>query len=115
MKKNILLICSLFVGATYAQDYFQQEVNYTMEVFLNDENHEISAFQEIEYHNNSKTTLDTLFFHLWPNAYKHKETKLAQQILKSGQTNFQYGEENDRGFIDQLDFKVDGEKVDWKW
>ena len=115
MKKNILLICSLFVGATYAQDYFQQEVNYTMEVFLNDENHEISAFQEIEYHNNSKTTLDTLFFHLWPNAYKHKDTKLAQQILKSGQTNFQYGEENDRGFIDQLDFKVDGEKVDWNY
>ena len=115
MKKNILLICSLFVGATYAQDYFQQEVNYTMEVFLNDENHEISAFQEIEYHNNSKTTLDTLFFHLWPNAYKHKDTKLAQQILKSGQTNFQYGEENDRGFIDQLDFKVDGKKVDWNY
>ena len=115
MKKQILLICSLFVSVTYAQTYFQQEVNYTMEVFLNDGNHEISAFQEIEYHNNSKTTLDTIYFHLWPNAYKHTETELAQQILKSGQTNFLYAEESDRGFIDQLDFKVNDLKVIWEY
>jgi hypothetical protein len=115
MKRNLLVLCSLLVVATNAQDYFQQEVNYTMEVFLNDKNHEISAFQEIEYHNNSRTTLDTLYFHLWPNAYKHKETVLAQQILKSGQTNFLYAEEDDRGFIDQLDFKVNNKRVSWEY
>ena len=115
MKKNILLICSLFVGTTFAQNYFQQEVNYKIEVSLDDENHEINAFQEIEYHNNSKTTLDTLFIHLWPNAYKHQDTKLAQQILKSGQDNFHYAEEENRGFIDQLDFKVNNKKVAWDY
>jgi len=113
MKKYSLFICSLIFGATYAQTYFQQEVNYTIDVSLDDLNHEISAFETIEYHNNSKVTLDTIYIHLWPNAYKHTDTKLAQQILKSGQTNFHYAEENDRGYIDQLDFKVNGKKVDW--
>ncbi len=115
MKKTLLfLLCSPFI-TLQAQDYFQQEVNYKMEVSLDDINHEINAFQEIEYHNNSKTTLDSIFFHLWPNAYKHTETELAQQILKSGQTNFLYAEENDRGFIDQLDFKVNNKNVTWDY
>jgi hypothetical protein len=115
MKKYSLFICSLIFGATYAQTYFQQEVNYTIDVSLDDLNHEISAFETIEYHNNSKVTLDTIYIHLWPNAYKHTETELAQQILKSGQTNFHYAEENNRGFIDQLDFKVNNKNVTWDY
>ena len=115
MKKTLLfLLCSPLL-TVQAQDYFQQEVNYKMEVSLDDRNHEINAFQEIEYHNNSKTTLDSIFFHLWPNAYKHTETALAKQVLKSGQTKFQYAEESDRGFIDQLDFKVNNKNVTWKY
>ena len=64
MKNHLLLICSLITGATFAQDYFQQEVNYKIEVFLDDTKHEISAFEEIEYHNNSTSVLDTIYFHL---------------------------------------------------
>jgi hypothetical protein len=115
MKKTLLfLLCSPFV-TVQAQDYFQQEVNYKIEVTLDDINHEISAFEEIEYYNNSNTPLDSIFFHLWPNAYKHTETELAQQILTSGQTNFLYADENDRGFIDQLDFKVNNKNVTWDY
>ena len=115
MKKILLAICFLLLGVSYAQDYFQQEVNYKMEVTLDDVNHEITAYQEIDYHNNSKSSLDTLYFHLWPNAYKNTETSLAKQILKDGQTNFEYAKENDRGYIDQLDFKINGKRVDWEY
>lgn len=115
MKNTLLILsCIPFIGLQ-AQNYFQQEVNYKMEVSLDDINHEIKAYQEIEYHNNSQTTLDSIFFHLWPNAYKHSHTDMAKQILKDGQTNFHYANEKDRGFIDQLDFKVNEESVKWEY
>ena len=33
-------------------DYFQQDVNYTIQVKLNDSLHELSAYEEIIYKNN---------------------------------------------------------------
>jgi hypothetical protein len=47
------------------QNYFQQEVNYNIDVTLNDIIHELSAFEKIEYINNSNNTLDCIYFHLW--------------------------------------------------
>lgn len=115
MKNALFTIGLLLISATYAQEYFQQEVNYKMDVSLDDVNHEITAFEEIEYHNNSKVVIDTVFFHLWPNAYKNKKTALAQQILKDGQTNFHYANNENRGYIDQLDFKVNDQRVVWEY
>ena len=115
MKISLLTCTLLFFGFGYGQNYFQQEVNYKIEVTLDDATHEINAFEQIEYHNNSNSILDTLYFHLWPNAYKNTSTALAKQLLKDGQTNFQYAEENDRGFIDQLNFKVNEVKVAWEY
>ena len=91
-----------------AQDYFQQEVNYKIEVKLNDSNHTIGGFIEIQYHNNSKETLSEIYFHLWPNAYKNNKTALAKQLIENGETKFYYAPDADKGFIDSLDFKVDG-------
>ena len=115
MKFSLLSYTLFLFGIGYSQTYFQQEVNYKIEVTLDDVTHEIDAFEEIEYHNNSHTVLDTLYFHLWPNAYKNTSTALAKQLLKDGQTNFQYAEDNDRGFIDKLNFKVNEEKVAWEY
>ena len=39
------------------KSYFQQEVNYTINVSLNDVTHELSAFEKIQYINNSKSSL----------------------------------------------------------
>jgi len=115
MKKTLLFLFSALCISVQAQDYFQQEVNYTIDLRLDDQKHEISAFEEIEYHNNSNQSLDTIYFHLWPNAYKHTNTALAKQILQSRQTNFHYAKEKDRGYIDSLDFKVDGKSVQWTY
>jgi hypothetical protein len=115
MKLSLLTCTLLFFGIGYGQNYFQQEVNYKIEVTLDDATHEINAFEQIEYHNNSNSVLDTLYFHLWPNAYKNASTALAKQLLKDGQTNLQYAKEKDRGFIDQLNFKVNEVKVAWEY
>lgn len=107
----------LFVFASFtalSQDYWQQEVNYTINVTLDDEKHTLSAFEEFEYVNNSPNALDTIYIHLWPNAYKNGETALAKQQYKSKNQLLKYGDPSIKGFIDSLDFKVNGTKVKWE-
>lgn len=107
----LLLLPLFFIFSASAQNYFQQEVNYKIDVTLNDKLHELSALESIEYINNSPDELTSIYMHLWPNAYKNNSTAMAKQMLENGETKFYYSAETDRGFIDQLDFKVNGKKV----
>jgi hypothetical protein len=95
------------------QAYFQQEVNYEMEVRLDDKLHSISATQTVTYINNSPSSLNSIYFHLWPNAYKNNSTALAKQLLKNGETNLYFSSPDERGYIDSLDYKVNGKKIKW--
>lgn len=98
--------------SAFSQDqYFQQEVNYKIRVTLNDKKHELSAYEEIKYINNSVTSLSYIYFHLWPNAYKNHQTALAKQLLENGETDFYFSEPEERGYIDSLDFKVNGKSI----
>ena len=97
------------------KEYFQQNVSYEIDVKLNDQDHTLSAFEKIEYTNNSPDTLEYIWFHIWPNAYKNDSTALAKQLLRLGSTRFHYSEDKDRGFIDSLDFSVDGIVASWEY
>ncbi len=97
-----------------AQTYFQQEVNYTINVSLDDVNHELKADERMEYINNSPSTLHFIYMHLWPNAYKNNTTALAKQLLEIGEKALYYSTPEEKGYIDQLDFKVDGQTVKWE-
>jgi hypothetical protein len=114
--KKIVLIASFFAFLPLAaQEYFQQEVNYKIDVTLNDKEHTLSAFEEFEYVNNSTTALDKIYIHLWPNGYKNTETALAHQLYDMNNMSLQYAEEKDKGWIDSLDFKVDGQDAKWEY
>lgn len=102
----LLLPFSLF-----AQDYFQQEVNYEIHVSLDDEAHQLHASQTIEYVNNSPSTLTYIWFHLWPNAYKDGKSALAKQMRQDGNLALFFSHHRDRGWIDSLDFHVNGQKA----
>jgi len=97
------------------QNYFQQEVNYTIDVTLNDVSHELSAFEKIQYINNSNKTLEFIYFHLWANAYKNNETALAKQLLENGQTEMYFAKSEDLGYIDSLNFLVNGRSIKWEF
>jgi len=114
--KYILIISYLgFFSFLKAQtNYFQQEVNYTINVSLNDHLHELYAFEKIQYINRSQTVLDTIYFHLWPNAYKNNETDLAKQLLENGDTKLYFAENNELGYIDSLNFLVNEKQVKWE-
>lgn len=69
----------LIASAAMAQAYFQQQVDHVIDVRLDDRAHVLHATQTFTYHNNSTTTLDTLWIHLWPNAYRDRSTELCRQ------------------------------------
>jgi hypothetical protein len=95
-------------------EYFQQQVYYTISVSLNDQQHTLSAYEEIEYINNSNDTLYYIYFHLWPNAYKNNSTCLAKQFLQLGEKDFYFSKPEERGFIDSLNFQINGQSCKWQ-
>jgi len=106
----LIFVFSIVKAETlYASDneYWQQEVNYQIDVTLNDTLHELNGFINIEYVNNSPDDITFIYMHLWPNAYKDHTTEFAKQKLESGETDFYFARKGDRGYIDNLDFMVD--------
>ena len=106
----------LTIGSLFPQTtYFQQEVNYSIRVRLNDEQFSLSAEEDIQYINHSPSTLTFIYFHLWPNAYRDHNTALAKQLLSEGKTAFYYSKPEERGYIDSLNFTVNGASVKWEY
>jgi hypothetical protein len=110
----ILFLCLTCCASAQSSSYFQQEVNYKINVTLNDKEHSLSAFEEFEYVNNSNQQLDYLIVHLWPNAYKNAKTAMSKQKFAQGDFFMLWADQNAKGFIDSLDFKVDGEVARWE-
>lgn len=102
----LFLFCSLRFAAS--SQYWQQRVDYTIDVTLNDKEKTLDAFEKIIYTNNSPDTLQFIWFHLWSNAYKNDKTAFSDQQLELGNTKFYFSDQDKKGYINRLDFKVDG-------
>lgn len=116
MSKSVFLLIftALSLCASAQKPYFQQEVNYEINVRLDDEAHFLHAFESFTYTNNSPDTLHEMYLHLWPNAYKNRKSAFSKQKLRGGSTKFWDAPDSDRGFIDSLAIKIDGKAVAWK-
>jgi hypothetical protein len=111
----IKFICFLLIAqslwlAGFSQ-YWQQEVNYNIDVALDDKNHSLKGLLKLEYTNNSPDKLDFIWFHLWPNAYKNENTAFAKQILREADGKDRWRGLKDKGYIDSLDFSANGQKL----
>lgn len=110
MNKYIvtLILLTVVTLRSTAQSYWQQEVNYTISVKLDDKNHLLRGQESFEYINNSPQTLDFLYIHLWPNAYRDGKTALGKQQYAGGEQELTFGADSIKGSIDSLSFTVDG-------
>jgi hypothetical protein len=114
MKRIIIALGMVFLlksAIAQTKGNWQQEVNYTIKVTLDDQLHMLRGSEEFVYTNNSPATLNSLYIHLWPNAYKDKHTALAKQLMMSGKDLLFRNDPEYQGFIDSLDFKADGLSV----
>jgi hypothetical protein len=76
------------ISAQSTDHYWQQEVNYTIHVSLDDANNILDGDLSVEYTNRSPDTLRFIWFHLWPNAFKNTETAFANSRWRTGALNF---------------------------
>lgn len=69
---RILSICLALLGLQIAQGqgYWQQKINYQMEIDFDTSNHQFKGHQVITYWNNSPDTLEKVFYHLYYNAFQ---------------------------------------------
>ncbi|MFD2920998.1 M1 family metallopeptidase [Terrimonas rubra] len=112
MKRFTLTIPALLVYVIQLaaqHNYWQQEVNYTIRVKLDDTKHSLKGNISMDYTNHSPDTLHYIWFHIWPNAYKNDKTAFSDQQLQNDNTRFYFSGDEEKGYINQLDFKVDGE------
>lgn len=102
-----------FILKASSQGYFQQEVNFKIYVTLNDRSHDLTGSESVEYINNSSDTLRYLYFHLWPNAYSDNTTELAKELFRVKGKGKLFDDPELRGYIDSLNFNVEGRHVKW--
>ena len=108
--RKILLILLAIPGLQFTSfsQYWQQQVNYVIDVTLNDKDPSLDGFEKIDYTNNSPDTLRFIWFHLWPNAYKNDKTAFSDQLLENDNTRFYFSNKDQKGYINRLDFKING-------
>ncbi len=114
----ILVYTCLFYTPLYAQEtkpYFQQEVAYKIAVRLDDSLHRLYGEVELIYTNHSPDTLQYIYMHLWPNAYKNNRTALAKQMVRNNDSRFQFAGEEKRGWIDSLNFTDERGMLNWEY
>jgi len=72
MKKitSILTLLIAFNATTQNTSYWQQHVDYTMNIDMNVENYQYDGTQKLVYTNNSPDTLNEVFYHLQFNAFQ---------------------------------------------
>ena len=105
------MACLSNIAIAQTKGNWQQEVNYTIQVTLDDQSHMLRGREEFVYTNNSPSSLDVIYIHLWPNAYKNNKTALAKQLMMSGKDFLFRNDPEYQGFIDSLDFKANGTSV----
>ena len=111
--KHLFFITSLLISVTsIAQPAWQQRVDTKIDVTLDDKKHFLNAYEELTYTNNSPDTLQFIYIHLWPNAYKNDRTPFERQMAVNRNTSFYYSKPKDKGYIDSLQFTIDGQSVD---
>ncbi len=96
-------------------NYWQQKVNYHINVKLIDSSNTLQAHIKIIYYNNSPNTLNFIYMHLWPNAYSGDGTALSNDLLKRGNADLYYATEDKLGNITNLDFRCNKQKLNWSF
>jgi hypothetical protein len=102
MKQFVFFFLGLIMFQSTKGQYWQQAVEYTMEVALDHESATYSGVQKIVYTNNSPETLNKVFYHLYFNAFKPgSEMAVRQKNSADKNTRFKVS-------IDSLTPKQEG-------
>jgi hypothetical protein len=128
MKKILLLSLVTFnFGSLMAQNttYWQQHVDYKMDVVMDVKNYQYKGTQELVYTNNSNDTLRKVYYHLFNNAFqpgsemdarlhsiKDPDARMVNKVTVDGKevkvSRIESLKPNEMGYLKITNFKQDG-------
>lgn len=127
MKKLLFLLvsCTSFAQNNPNPGYWQQHVNYKMEVNMDVKKFQYKGKQEIVYTNNSPDTLHKVFYHLYNNAFQPEsemdarlqaisdpDKRMVKTFKKEGkevkESRISTLKPNEIGYLNIANFKQDG-------
>lgn len=118
MKVEQFIAAVIFVmlfSSKLQGQYFQQDVDYQIEASLDTVAHELTASMSLHYVNNAPHDLDTIYFHLWANAFKTNQTAFAKQMLQLRNTAFHFANEAERGGYKSISLMYDGAPISFSY
>ncbi len=111
--KNIVMILLLLISFAIADNqdaYFQQYVNYDIDVKLDVDYHKLDVKETLLYTNNSPDTLSAIYFYVYMNKFRKRSLALLDLIQDKGSLTIHHVLENDStnidGLIDETIFHV---------
>ena len=112
------VFCSLILNAQ--SGYWQQSVDYTMEVAMDVETYQYNGTQLLKYTNNSPDTLQSVYYHMYFNAFQpgsEMDARLQNvadpdsRMFKAGQSRISVLKEYEMGYLRATSLQQDGEGV----
>mgnify|MGYP001997330581 CR=1 FL=1 len=107
MKLNhsfIFLATCRFLFADPLDGYWQQKVDYEMQITLHDSIKQLTGKTVIKYTNNSLDSIDRLFMHLYPNAFQTGSVKYREYVGNAGRgSRAKYFKGKMKGFTSKID------------
>ena len=113
---NRLLFLLLFVQFSFSQNYWQQHVDYKMDINMDVSDFTFNGKQDLVYTNNSPDTINKVYYHLFFNAFQPgsqmdvRSRTIRDPDRRVGSRIFEL-EEKDYGILDVVSLKQDGKKI----
>ena len=105
-------------------EYWQQHVDYTMEVDMNVENFQYTGTQKLVYTNNSPDTLNRVFYHMYFNAFQpgsEMDVRLQniqdpddRMTTEDGKSRIASLSESEMGYLKATSITQDGKMMNMK-
>ena len=88
-----------------------QRVHYTIQATLRTADKSIDGQWDAVYVNHADTALHSIWICLYPNAFASDKTHYSEDLLRWGNTAYYFANQDKRGWIDSLNFTVDGSSI----
>jgi hypothetical protein len=108
LKKNLIFPVLLFILRASGQSDWKQSLRYDMHVHFYPVEKSLDVRMKLVYSNHSPDTITFIWLHVWPNAYRNDRTSYSEQLIENGDTRFYFSSKEQKGYINRLDFKVNG-------
>jgi len=103
-----LLTIFLLSTCCLASDYWQNDVEYDLDIVLDDTLHQIFGYEKILFRNNSPDKIDHLEMMLYANAFRDTSSAYAREMISKHLKYYFFSHKKRGGWIEVDSLRVDG-------